>query len=113
MKLIRKIRFPKNWKTASTTGYILTAIGLIAGVVLVGQLAAAIVNAQPPHVSSLVLAAEATSALLLVITGFALMVAGADPFEDASDQFSFIQQDQQWDAPVENNERAETELTKV
>lgn len=113
MRLMKKIRFAKKWKTLSIAGYVLTLSGLIVGTVLISQFASVIIKGQLPQISSLVLSLELTTAILFVATGFALMVAGADPFDDASEEFSFLQQEQEWEVPAQTNEFSDQELTHV
>ena len=110
-----KIRIPQTWKTASVAGFALTGSGLMAAIVMVSQIAPSILNGQAPRVPTLVLAVEATISLLLVMVGFALMVAGADPFDDASDEFRFIDSDPDAEPidEMDNWQAMQQELTKV
>lgn len=90
MKL--KSRQLKNWKTSSIAGLGITAAGLAGIVVLISQLASAIVHGTAPAVSSLGILIEAVVSLCLLALGFTLMVVGADPFEEVVGEFRFESQ---------------------
>ncbi len=77
----------KKWKSASVVGFGMTGIGLVCSAMIIGQLLPAILNGQTPGVSTVEMALEATVALIFLISGFALMVIGSDPFEDPSSGF--------------------------
>ena len=113
MKTIQRIRIPQRWKTVSVIGFGLSATGLVGAVLLISQLIPSIFDGELPEVSSVVLALEATISLIMIVTGFALMVAGADPFEDVSDEFSFIVEDQEWTLHDAEMETSTAELTRV
>ncbi len=91
MKLKITQQMLKNWKTISVAGFGLTGVGLACMVMIVGQLAPPILNGEAPGVSTFEMAIEGTIALIFLIAGFTMMVIGSDPFEDASNEFRFDQ----------------------
>lgn len=89
MKLSKKKSTIQGWKTTSVAGFGLSGIGLAALILIIGQLLPAVLGGQVPQISSLEIALEGVVAIVLLISGFTLMVVGADPFEDASADFDF------------------------
>lgn len=87
MKRYAKGNNLKNWKSTSIVGFGMTGIGLACVAMIIGQLLPAILNGQVPAISTMEMALEATVALIFLIAGFALMVVGADPFDDPSSEF--------------------------
>ena len=90
-----KNRLVKKWKTSSLAGFGLAGAGLAGAVILIAQLAPSLVDGTTPQVSSVGIAIESTVSLVLLMSGFALMVIGSDPFEDVTQDF---RSDREWNA---------------
>lgn len=86
MNILKTNSHLKNWKTASIAGVGMSAIGLVCTALIIGQLMPPILNGQAPEVSILEMAIESTVAILFLMGGFALMVIGADPFDEISSE---------------------------
>lgn len=78
----------KNWKPVSLAGFGMSAIGLVCAAVIIGQLMPPILDGRTPDVSIMEMAIETTVAILFLMGGFAMMVIGADPFEENSSGLS-------------------------
>lgn len=86
MKTLKTNSPLKSWKPTSVAGFGLSAIGLVCSALIVGQLMPSILDGRTPDVSIAEMAIETTVAIFLLMGGFALMVIGADPFEEMSSE---------------------------
>ena len=87
MKIMKNGKVLGCWNPLSFVGFIINAVGVVGGLITGSQLVSQITNPVANGASVPIQSLEVVVSVLLVIIGFSLMVAGADPFDDVSDQF--------------------------
>lgn len=78
-----------KWKPTTLAGIGLSGVGLLAAAIVIGQVLPPLLEGNPPQVSTIHMAIEASVSILFLMVGFTLLVVGSDPFEDVTDEFRF------------------------
>ncbi len=102
MKIMMEGRVLGRWNLSVAIGFIITAIGLCTGLLLIYQILPVLLHGVALTINTSTLLIEALTSMLMTLLGFGLMVLGSDPFEDASGDFQ---------SPVENENSDSHERT--
>ena len=87
MKIMKEGKVLGVWNPLSVLGFWINAIGLTAFFLIGYQLVDKLLHGPVVAASIEILSVELLVACLVILTGFGMMVAGADPFDDANEEF--------------------------